>query len=47
MSVLLHELLATEVGLFSLIGLLILFLIPIVLGVFIWRRLRAQDRQQG
>lgn len=47
MSVLWKELLATDVGLFSLIGLLILFIIPVVLGVFIWRRLKAQDKSQG
>lgn len=46
MSVLLKELLATDVGLFSLIGLLILFVIPVVLGVFIWRRLKAQEAEQ-
>lgn len=45
MSGLLKELLATDVGLFSLIGLLLLLVIPIALAVFIWRRLKAQDQQ--
>ncbi len=46
MSVLLRELLATDVGLFSLIGLIILLLIPIGLAVFIWRRARQQGQDQ-
>jgi hypothetical protein len=45
MSVLWKELLATDVGLLSLISLLVLLVIPVVLGVFIWRRLKAQDKQ--
>ncbi|MFN4292395.1 MAG: hypothetical protein ACK4E7_16185 [Permianibacter sp.] len=47
MSVLWKALLASDVGLFSLIGLLIPFIIPAVLGAFVWRRLKAQDKQQG
>ncbi|MFZ5842293.1 MAG: hypothetical protein ACOY3E_05260 [Pseudomonadota bacterium] len=47
MSVLWKALPASEVGLFSLIGLLLLFIIPVVLAVFIWCRLKAQHKQQG